>query len=215
MKTFSHLFLLRMKELRIKAEEKIKTNILCSVTFFRKSLYEIKQKMSRLRGHKWRHNMAHTRCMLDKPGYPYARTCTRTSARAPTHAGTRAHIHICNTYWFFTAIMIRERASVLRYTYVACLVKCTAVLCMFCAFEEASLRRQSTNRSEDKAGLFLVQYFVCTLVSCLYLATCTEQSSGEASSSWHTQEICFYGVVVKGFFMMGWERRGVWPNDAG
>ena len=28
----------------------------------------------RLRGHKWRHNMAHTRCMLDKQDYMHART---------------------------------------------------------------------------------------------------------------------------------------------
>jgi hypothetical protein len=39
--------------------------------------------------------------------------------RAPTR--THAHRQICNTYCFSTATVIRERASLLRYTYIACL----------------------------------------------------------------------------------------------
>jgi hypothetical protein len=31
-------------------------------------------------------------------------------------------MQICNAYWFSTGIMIRERASVLRYMYIGCLV---------------------------------------------------------------------------------------------
>ena len=50
--------------------------------------------------------MAPTRCMLDKQGYMHART----------------HRQICNTYCFSTATITRERASLLRYTYIACLV---------------------------------------------------------------------------------------------
>jgi hypothetical protein len=48
-----------------------------------------------------------------------------THTHTNTHAGTCAHTHrqICNTYCFSTATMIRESASVLRYTYIACLVK--------------------------------------------------------------------------------------------
>ena len=52
--------------------------------------------------------MAHTCCMLDKQGY--------------MHARARTHRQICNTYCFSTATMIRERSSVSRYTYIACLV---------------------------------------------------------------------------------------------
>jgi hypothetical protein len=51
--------------------------------------------------------MAHTRCLLGRYGYMHERTCTRPG---------------CNTYCFSTATMIREWASVLRYTYIACLV---------------------------------------------------------------------------------------------
>jgi hypothetical protein len=41
-----------------------------------------------------------------------------------TYVHTHTHIHrpICNTYCFPTVTMIRERASVLRYTYITCLV---------------------------------------------------------------------------------------------
>ena len=48
--------------------------------------------------------MAHTLCMLDKQG------------------DTHAHAEICNTYCFSSATMIRERASVLRYTYIVSFV---------------------------------------------------------------------------------------------
>jgi hypothetical protein len=47
---------------------------------------------------------------------------THTPTRPGTHTRARAHAHACihtpvrNTSWFPTSIMIRERASVLRYT---------------------------------------------------------------------------------------------------
>ena len=41
-------------------------------------------------------------------------------ARAPTHARTE----VCNTYYFPRQQWLRERASMLRYTYIACLVEC-------------------------------------------------------------------------------------------
>ena len=41
------------------------------------------------RGHKWRHNMAHTLCMLDKQAYMHVHTCTRPRVRV--HALTHAH----------------------------------------------------------------------------------------------------------------------------
>ena len=42
-------------------------------------------------GHKWRHNTAHTVCMLDKQGYIHA--CARTRPRARAHARARARTH--------------------------------------------------------------------------------------------------------------------------
>ena len=77
-------------------------------------------------GHKWRHNMAHASCMLDKQGYmhtgahtrPRVRKDTRTQARK--HA--RTHREICNNYCFSSALMICQSASLLPYTYIVCLV---------------------------------------------------------------------------------------------
>ena len=60
--------------------------------------------------------MVHTSYMLDKQGYMHAR------ARARARAHTHTHTEICNIYCFSTATMIRERASVLRHTRIACLV---------------------------------------------------------------------------------------------
>jgi hypothetical protein len=100
----------------------MKTHILCSITFFRKTprLWDNVEKCGGASVHKWRHNMAHTRCMLDKQGYMHTRACTRPRVRVSIHACT--HWQICNTYCFSTATVIRERALVLRYTFIACLV---------------------------------------------------------------------------------------------
>jgi hypothetical protein len=48
------------------------------------------------------------------PGHPHARM------HALKHA--RTHKEICNIYRFSTATMIRKSTSILRYTYIACLV---------------------------------------------------------------------------------------------
>ena len=58
--------------------------------------------------------------MLDKQCYMHARACIRPRVRA---ARARAHTHtqICNTA-FLRQLWLHERASTLRYTYIACLV---------------------------------------------------------------------------------------------
>jgi hypothetical protein len=56
------------------------------------------------RDHKWRHNMEHTSCKLDKQGY--------------THTPTRPQM--CNIYCFSTLSIIRESASMLRYSTLCC-----------------------------------------------------------------------------------------------
>ena len=65
--------------------------------------------------------MAHRSCMLDKQSYTHVRACTRPSARR-ARARTHANTHTCNISCFSTATMIRELASVLRYTYIVRLV---------------------------------------------------------------------------------------------
>jgi hypothetical protein len=68
MKTFSHLwkylakFLSEWGVFLTKVIEKIKTHILCSVTLFSKIaqfMRKCRKICWRLKGHKWRHNMAH------------------------------------------------------------------------------------------------------------------------------------------------------------
>ena len=96
LKTFWYLWqylaklFLEWEMFQTKVVEKFKTHILCSVTFFEnRAVYEIMSTIWwNLRGHKWRHNMAHTRCMLDKQGYVHLLACTRTQARARKHTDT-------------------------------------------------------------------------------------------------------------------------------
>ena len=73
--------------------------------------------------------MADTRCTLDKQGYKCARATTRPCSRAPTRKRAREHTQICNTYRFSKITMIRESASVFRYTYVASPIRTHAFLC--------------------------------------------------------------------------------------
>ena len=96
--------------------------------------------------------MAHTRCMLDKQGYTYARVCTRPGVRAPTHTQARTHRQIRNIYWFSAATMISERASMLGYTYIACLVVLCYAVChyaLICNLTDVSvnLRHQMCKRN--------------------------------------------------------------------
>jgi hypothetical protein len=77
--------------------------------------------------------MAHTSYILDKQGYMNSRVCTRERFRA--HARTSAHAHThSHKYVIFIAFpqqeWLRERASLLRYTHTACLVKSTAAVRM-------------------------------------------------------------------------------------
>jgi hypothetical protein len=68
------------------------------------------------RVHKWRHNIAHTRCMLNKQGYMHAHTRVRAHARKRARIHTHTHEYVIFT--FSTAKMIREIVSMLRYTYI-------------------------------------------------------------------------------------------------
>jgi hypothetical protein len=66
--------------------------------------------------------MEHKNCLLDKHAYTHAHACTRprTGELPLTHASQHTHTQMCNTYCF-SRQLLRERASVSRYTYIACL----------------------------------------------------------------------------------------------
>ena len=109
-----------------RAVEKIKTPISSLIPFFvfRKSfrLWDNVQKFGKARGATyyvtiWRIRVS---CWLSWLSKAHTHASGHRTIYVPTRA--RAHAQICNTYCFFTAIMIREHASVLRYTYIACLV---------------------------------------------------------------------------------------------
>ena len=124
-----HWIFSRMRNILDKVAEKVKTNILFLITFFRKShpLWNNVEKYGGLRNDvtTW---CIRVECWISKATRKHKHA--RTNAHALAYASTRPGIHtyalartrrqICNTYCFSTAKMICERASVLRYTYVIC-----------------------------------------------------------------------------------------------
>jgi hypothetical protein len=126
MKTLSHLwqylpqFFLEWEMFQIKVVHNIKTHILCSVTFTRKS-FRIWDNVEKYGGAREAANkIMHERWMLDKQGcthtpahpHPHAYTCTQPSAR--THTRTQKlviFIAFPRQQWF------RKRFSVLRNIY--------------------------------------------------------------------------------------------------
>jgi hypothetical protein len=61
--------------------------------------------------------MAYFLRMLDKHSYIHA----RAHVHGHTHTHTHTHTEICNSNCFSMAKMICQRASILRYNYIACL----------------------------------------------------------------------------------------------
>ena len=133
MKTFSHLWqyfatlYLERETFHKKLCGKSK-HTLCSVILLSKIVPFMRQCRKiwwSQRGHEWRHNMAHMRCMLEKTRlHALRRMHTPTRPSTLTHAcsHTHARTQICNTYCFFKATMITDCTSILRYTYVVSLV---------------------------------------------------------------------------------------------
>ena len=129
MEKFSHSwqyladFFLQWEVFQIKVVEKVKTHILCSVTFFRKlwRLWDKAENVEGTRGFKNDVTIGADALHVGKARL-HARKHARTPKRPGNHiharaqARTHTHIHICNAYWFSTAIMICERAAMLRYT---------------------------------------------------------------------------------------------------
>jgi hypothetical protein len=122
MKTFSHLcqylakLFLEWEIFWPKVVEKIKIHFTFSnVLFENRAIYDIMSKKIwwNQRGHKWRHNMAHTSSMLDKQGYVHARTW-----HTPTRPGTRTHAYT-DKYVIYVVFPRQQRfANAPRYTYI-------------------------------------------------------------------------------------------------
>ena len=115
MKTFSHLwqylveFFLEWEMFQIKVVKKIKTHILCSITFFRKSrrLWDNVEKYGGARGATnyvtiWRIRVA---CWISKVTCS-KRTHTPTLPGTCTHSRAHTHTQICNTYCLCTATVV-------------------------------------------------------------------------------------------------------------
>ena len=128
MKTFSHLwqylaeFFLEWEMFQIKVVEKIKTHILCSVTFFflpkivpfvRTSKSMVEPSRPQITCH------VRVACWLIKATRAQAHVCSRASS--PTHTYiTHAHKHteICNIYCFSTKRVVSwTRLSVTLYVH--------------------------------------------------------------------------------------------------
>ena len=70
-----------MRNILAKVVEKIKTHILCSVTFSRKSC-RLGDNVEICGGASGATNDGHTSCVLDQQDYMHARACARPRARA-------------------------------------------------------------------------------------------------------------------------------------
>ena len=97
MKTATHFwkylaqFFLEWEMFQIKVVEKIKTHILCSVTYFpkKRAVYKIMCKYM-IEPYRTHNKMAHALCMLDNKGYKHT-------------------LRIRNTYCFYTATVVRQK----------------------------------------------------------------------------------------------------------
>ena len=126
MKTFSHLwqyldqFSLEWETFHVEVVKKIKTHILCSVTFFLKSC-RLRDNIEIIGGARVaaNDNIAE-RCMLDYWGY--TRASTRPNPYTHTQPPAHTHTHRGRHTQKYVPIIAFIRASVLRYTYIASLV---------------------------------------------------------------------------------------------
>jgi hypothetical protein len=102
-----------MKNIWDKVVEKIKTHFMFN-NLFRRScrLWHNVAKLGAHRGHRWRHNVVHTRFMQNKKG-------TREHSHAHTCPGRRTHTHTHKCVILIAFLLqqwFRERASLFRYS---------------------------------------------------------------------------------------------------
>ena len=102
---------------QIKFVEKIKVHILFSITFFRnRAIYELMSKNLLESERPLMTIRRRVACWISKATHAWAHSLPCS------HTHTHTHTEICNIYCFLTATMIRERVSVLRCTFIVCLV---------------------------------------------------------------------------------------------
>ena len=114
-----------MRTVSGKVVDKIKTQILCS-KYFLKSwvlLQNVEKYGTARQAKKWQHNTVHALCMLDKYGN--------------THTHTHTHIQNIRIFTFPWQNFLRERALMLRYTYVFLSHFCPE---RFCVLYKCNLR---------------------------------------------------------------------------
>jgi hypothetical protein len=137
--TVSRWIIVRIINVLDEIVEKIKTHILCSITFFHKSYHlwdnvekcgEAREatddnKIWRMRVACWisKATRAHAPAHAHAPERPHTHACThtRTRIRPHTHAHARTQKYVI-LLAFPRQQRFRERALMLRYTYIGCLV---------------------------------------------------------------------------------------------
>jgi hypothetical protein len=90
------IFLLRIRNVSDKSYREYQNAHFTLSNFFLSENRPVKTQCSKMwwsqRGHKWRHYIAHTRCMSDKQDYTHRRACTSPCTRENTHAHTDIHV---------------------------------------------------------------------------------------------------------------------------
>jgi hypothetical protein len=102
MKAYIHLchlaeLLLGWQMFQAKFIQKIKTHILCSITFFRKSFRlwdNVEKTWYSQTGHRWQYNKAHALCMLDNQGYRHTLRIRNTDCFSMATMLTRTRLNV-------------------------------------------------------------------------------------------------------------------------
>ena len=132
-------FFLEWEIFQTKTVERLKTHILCSVTFFRKS-YRLWDKVGKKIVEQGRRRM----------------TIRRMRIAFVTPKGKNTHSEYIILIAFSLQQWLRERFLVLRYTYVSCLVQANPRAKWWtsitrCQFKKKSLREKSDTRSHIRS----------------------------------------------------------------
>jgi hypothetical protein len=137
--TISRWIILRIRNVLDKIVDKIKTHILCSQTFFRKTwrLWNNVEKYDGAReatdGNKiWRMRVA---CWISKAAHAHV----HAHAHVPRHPPPPTHSELCNNYCFFTATVV-SRMRLIVTLYVHCIYCCFIALLFVSPLMQAVIR---------------------------------------------------------------------------
>ena len=102
----------------------------------------------------------------------------RTHLHIPghTHARARTCRHICNTFCFSSATLICERVSVLRYTYIVCLVQSLHRPAKICV--KSNLRKSSITQVGKRLYSLHIDSVVKRTAQCITILTIPWHRSG-------------------------------------